>query len=66
MQSWVPEFIPYACPFVAAPLIGPSMDIFRMAKGLDTTTHGLHANVMKLILKRIGIYWGIGNSALGE
>lgn len=66
MQSWPPEYIIYACPFVACTIIGPAFDNIRAALLFEPGNHGNYLSMLKLILKQIGIFWGIGETALSK
>ncbi|OAL20286.1 hypothetical protein AYO22_08998 [Fonsecaea multimorphosa] len=64
MEAWPPEYLIYACPFVSCTIIGPAFDNIRAALLFEPGGHGNYLSMLKLILKRIGAFWGIGESAL--
>ncbi|EXJ70978.1 uncharacterized protein A1O5_05971 [Cladophialophora psammophila CBS 110553] len=64
MEAWPPEYIIYACPFVSCTIIGPAFDNIRAALLFEPGGHGTYLSMLKLILKKIGTFWGIGESAL--
>ncbi|OAL18500.1 hypothetical protein AYO20_11737 [Fonsecaea nubica] len=66
MEAWPPEYLIYACPFVSCTIIGPAFDNIRAALLFEPGNHGNYLSMLKLILKRIGAFWGIGESALSE
>lgn len=67
MQAWGPEYIAQACPFITCTIVGPSLDMIRTALHADKASdHDHHIQLIKLVLRRIGRYWDIGNCALSE
>jgi hypothetical protein len=66
MQAWSPEFIAYACPFIACTIIAPALDNVRAACGSNVDKHNIHLDLLKLVLKRIGTFWDIGTAALSK
>ncbi|KAJ9610996.1 hypothetical protein H2204_015281 [Knufia peltigerae] len=65
MQAWAPEYIAQACPFITCTIVGPSLDMIRTALHADKASdHDHHIQLIKLVLRRIGRYWDIGNCAL--
>jgi hypothetical protein len=62
-QAWLPEFIPYACPFVVCTIIGSELDNLRTARGMMADQHRTQLDLLKLILKRVGTFWDIGTAA---
>lgn len=65
MQAWAPEFIAQACPFITCTIVGPSLEMVSTALTVDkASSHGHHIQLIKLILRRIGRYWDIGNCGL--
>ncbi|OAP55543.1 hypothetical protein AYL99_10516 [Fonsecaea erecta] len=64
MEAWPPEYLIYACPFVSCTIVGPAFDNIRAALLFEPGGHGNYLSMLKLILKRIGAFWGIGESAL--
>ena len=66
MQNWPPQYLIYACPFVVCTLIGPSFDNVRAALLFEPGNHGNYLSLLKLIIKRIGKFWEIGQAALSK
>ena len=70
IRAWYPEFIAFACPFVVCTLIGPAAVNVRLSNRTDTNHSqkdlNFDANMLKLVLERIGNFWEIGSCALGK
>jgi hypothetical protein len=66
MQAWPPEYMIYACPFVVCTIIGPAFDNIRAALLFEPGNRGNYLSMLKLILRRIGTFWGIGEAALSK
>jgi hypothetical protein len=66
MQMWPPEFIPYASPFIACTIIGPTFDNVRGAHLLGPNSGENYLELLKLLLRRIGVFWGLGHAAFSK
>lgn len=67
IQAWAPEFIAMACPFITCTIVGPSLEMINTAMLADqASSHGHHMQLIKLVLRRIGRYWDIGNCGLSK
>lgn len=66
LQNWAPEYLVSACPFVTCTIVGPAFDNVRAALLFEPGNHGTYLSLLKLVLKRMGTFWSLGQIALGE
>jgi hypothetical protein len=66
IRNWPAEYVPFARPFVVCTLLGSVCRDLHKRNREQLSPLLLLVELIKLVLKRIGTYWGVAHGSLGR